>query len=75
MDFGQAVLLSASLSFIGLGARPPTPEWGSMISEGATFFYYWWIALGPGLSILMVVLGFNFIGDGLRDFLDPRTTD
>jgi peptide/nickel transport system permease protein len=75
MDFGQAVLLSASLSFIGLGAVPPTPEWGSMISEGATFFYYWWIALGPGLSIFMVVLGFNFIGDGLRDFLDPRTTD
>jgi peptide/nickel transport system permease protein len=75
MDFGQAVLLAASLSFIGLGAKPPTPEWGAMISEGATFFYYWWIALGPGLSILMVVLGFNFIGDGLRDFLDPRTSD
>ena len=75
MDFGQAVLLAASLSFIGLGAKPPTPEWGAMISEGATFFYYWWIALGPGLSILMIVLGFNFIGDGLRDFLDPRTSD
>jgi len=75
MDFGQAVLLLASLSFIGLGSKPPTPEWGAMISEGAKFFYYWWIALGPGLSILMVVLGFNFIGDGLRDFLDPRTSD
>ena len=75
MDFGQVVLLSASLSFIGLGAKPPTPEWGAMISEGATFFYYWWIAFGPGVSILMVVLGFNFLGDGLRDFLDPRTTD
>ena len=46
MDFGQVVLLAASLSFIGLGARPPTPEWGSMISEGATSFYSWWIASG-----------------------------
>lgn len=75
MDFGQAVLLLASLSFIGLGATPPTPEWGAMISEGAKFFYYWWIALGPGVSILLVVLGFNFIGDGLRDYFDPRTSD
>ena len=73
MDFGGVVLLAASLSFIGLGARPPTPEWGAMISEGASSFYSWWIALGPGLAILTVVLGFNFIGDGIRDFLDPRT--
>jgi peptide/nickel transport system permease protein len=73
MDFGQVVLLAASLSFIGLGASPPTPEWGQMISEGANRFYEWWIALGPGLSILSVVLAFNFLGDGIRDFLDPRS--
>jgi peptide/nickel transport system permease protein len=73
MDFGQVVLLAASLSFIGLGALPPTPEWGSMISDGAVHFYQWWIAFGPGLAILTVVLGFNFLGDGLRDYLDPRT--
>lgn len=72
MDFGQVVLLTASLSFIGLGARPPTPEWGAMISEGAVDFYYWWIAAGPGLAILSVVLATNFIGDGLRDLLDPK---
>jgi peptide/nickel transport system permease protein len=73
MDFGQVVLLIASLSFIGLGASPPTPEWGQMISEGAQKFYQWWIAFGPGMAILSVVLGFNFLGDGLRDYLDPRT--
>lgn len=72
MDFGQVVLLAASLSFIGLGAKPPMPEWGSMISEGASNFYSWWIAFGPGIAILTVVLGFNFIGDGIRDYLDPR---
>ncbi|GMG85075.1 ABC transporter permease [Paralimibaculum aggregatum] len=73
MDFGQVVLLAASLSFIGLGATPPTPEWGAMISDGAKYFYHWWIAFGPGMAILIVVLGFNFAGDGLRDLLDPRT--
>ncbi|MDI6029027.1 ABC transporter permease [Corticibacterium sp. UT-5YL-CI-8] len=72
MDIGQVVLLAASLSFIGLGASPPTPEWGQMISEGANRFYNWWIAMGPGLAILTIVLGFNFIGDGVRDWLDPR---
>ena len=73
MDFGQVVLLAASLSFIGLGATPPTPEWGSMVADGAIHFYQWWIAFGPGFAILTVVLGFNFLGDGLRDMLDPRT--
>jgi peptide/nickel transport system permease protein len=73
MDFGQVVLLAASLSFIGLGALPPAPEWGAMISDGAVHFYHWWIALGPGVAILTIVLGFNFLGDGLRDILDPRT--
>lgn len=72
MDFGQVVLLTASLSFIGLGARPPSPEWGAMITEGAVNYYQWWIAVAPGLAILSVVLGFNFVGDGVRDALDPR---
>jgi len=75
MDLGQVVLLAASLSFIGLGAKPPTPEWGSMISDGATHFYQWWIAFGPGVAILTIVLGFNFIGDGLRDIWDPKSND
>jgi peptide/nickel transport system permease protein len=74
MDIGQVILLAASLSFIGLGARPPTPEWGAMIADGATYFYSWWIAFGPGMAILTVVLGFNFIGDGLRDYFDPRSS-
>ena len=73
MDFGQVVLLAASLSFIGLGATPPVPEWGAMIADGAKFFYHWWIAFGPGMAIFTVVLGFNFLGDGLRDLLDPQS--
>ncbi|WP_142781839.1 ABC transporter permease [Agrobacterium sp. T29] len=73
MDLGQVILLAASLSFIGLGATPPTPEWGSMISDGASQFYSWWVALGPGLAILTIVLGFNFIGDGLHDYFDPKS--
>lgn len=72
MDFGQVVLLAASLSFIGLGATPPTPEWGSMISEGAAKFFNWWIAFGPGMAILTVVLACSFVGDGLRDLFDTR---
>jgi peptide/nickel transport system permease protein len=72
MDFGQVVLLAASLSFIGLGAAPPAPEWGAMVSDGAVNFYYWWIAAAPGLAILSVVLALNFIGDRVRDILDPR---
>jgi len=74
MDFGQVVLLTASLSFIGLGARPPSPEWGAMITEGATNFYDWWIATAPGIAILMVVLAFNFVGDALRDSFDVKET-
>ena len=73
MDFGQVVLLASSLSFIGLGATPPTPEWGAMISEGSSRFYSWWIAFGPGAAILSVVLAFSFVGDGLRDLLDPKS--
>jgi peptide/nickel transport system permease protein len=72
MDFGQVVLLTATLSFIGLGARPPSPEWGAMIFEGATNFYQWWIAAAAGIAIVTVVLGFNFFGDALRDAYDVR---
>lgn len=73
MDLGQVILLAASLSFIGLGATPPTPEWGAMISDGASQFYSWWVAFAPGAAILTIVLGFNFIGDGLHDYFDPRS--
>jgi peptide/nickel transport system permease protein len=73
MDFGQVVLLTASLSFIGLGSSPPIPEWGAMISEGSVNFYSWWIAAAPGLAILSVVIALNFIGDRVRDILDPRS--
>ena len=72
MDVGQVILLASGLSFIGLGAQPPTPEWGQMIAEGASSFYSWWIAMGPGLAIFLISLSFNFLGDGVRDFVDPR---
>ena len=70
---GRWCILTASLSFLGLGAPPPSPEWGAMITEGATNFYQWWIAAGPGMAILTVVLAVNFLGDGLRDHFDVRT--
>lgn len=73
LDVGNAVLFLSALSFLGLGAQPPTAEWGAMVSEGALQFSYWWIGLFPGLAILTVVLAFNFVGDALRDMLDPRT--
>ncbi len=72
LDAGGAILTVAALSFIGLGAVPPTPEWGAMISLGRFRFYNWWLTTFPGLAVLTVVLGFNFLGDGLRDALDPR---
>jgi peptide/nickel transport system permease protein len=73
VDLGQVILLLAGLSFIGLGARPPTPEWGQMIAEGASNFYNWWVAAAPGLAIFSLSLSFSFVGDGIRDLLDPRT--
>lgn len=73
LDIGNAVLLLSGLSFLGLGAQPPTAEWGAMVAEGAQNFSDWWIGMFPGLAILTVVLAFNFIGDTLRDMLDPRT--
>jgi len=73
MDFGSVVLACASLSFIGLGAQPPTPEWGLMISTSRTFFLtHWWIVTFPGIAIFIAVLSFNLVGDGLREILDPR---
>ncbi|MEA3356506.1 MAG: nickel transporter permease, partial [Candidatus Bipolaricaulota bacterium] len=73
MDFGSIILTSAALSFLGLGAQPPTPEWGLMVSTGRTFFLtHWWIVTFPGLAIFMTVLSFNLVGDGLREILDPK---
>ena len=74
LDVGAAIVLTAGLSFIGLGAVPPTPEWGAMIKQGADKgLQYWWYAAAPGLAIMSVVMGLNFFGDGLRDALDPRS--
>jgi peptide/nickel transport system permease protein len=69
---GWAIVQTAGLSFLGLGAQPPTPEWGSMLSGGRSFMLSaWWIATFPGLAIVITVIGFNLLGDGLRDALDP----
>jgi peptide/nickel transport system permease protein len=72
LDIGNAILLFAGLSFLGLGPEPSSPEWGRMISIGINFFDQWWMWLFPGLAIASLVMAFNFIGDGLRDMLDPR---
>jgi peptide/nickel transport system permease protein len=72
-NMGEAILIAAGLSFIGFGAQPPTPEWGVMISEGRDYITtQWWVPTFPGLAILLAVAGFNLVGDGLRDLLDPR---
>jgi peptide/nickel transport system permease protein len=74
LDVGYAILLASSLSFIGLGAQPPLPEWGRMVADGRQYLLsYWWVPLFPGLAIFVTVLGFNLIGDVIRDFADPRT--
>lgn len=72
LDLGNAILLFAGLSFLGLGAEPSTPEWGRMVSDGIAFFDQWWMSAFPGLAIFTIVMAFNFVGDGLRDALDPR---
>jgi peptide/nickel transport system permease protein len=72
LDLGNAILVFAGLSFLGLGVVPPTPEWGAMVSEGRELVQQWWVATFPGLAILSVVMGFNFVGDGVRDWLDPH---
>jgi peptide/nickel transport system permease protein len=74
MDMGMAILAAASLGFIGLGAQPPFPEWGAMISIARNYLpVWWWYSAFPGLAIYLTVLGFNLMGDGLRDVLDPKT--
>src|SRR4051795_5157578 len=73
LDVGNAIITFAGLSFLGLGVVPPTPEWGSMVAEGRELVSQWWVATFPGIAILTVVLGFNFLGDGIRDWLDPKS--
>jgi peptide/nickel transport system permease protein len=74
LTLGYAILNAASLSFIGLGVRPPTPEWGIMVAEGAGSIISgeWWAALFPGLAVMLAVFCFSLLGDGLRDIIDPR---
>ncbi|MEW6258162.1 MAG: ABC transporter permease [Pseudomonadota bacterium] len=74
LTMGYAILNAAGLSFIGLGVRPPTAEWGIMVAEGATYIISgeWWIALFPGLALMFAVFCFNLLGDGLRDIVDPQ---
>jgi peptide/nickel transport system permease protein len=74
LDVGNAMITFAGLSFLGLGVVPPTPEWGAMVSEGQVLIEQWWVSTFPGLAIFTVVVGFNFLGDALRDWLDPRGT-
>jgi peptide/nickel transport system permease protein len=74
LDVGNAMITFAGLSFLGLGVVPPTPEWGAMVSEGQVLIDQWWVSTFPGLAIFTVVVGFNFLGDALRDWLDPRGT-
>lgn len=74
LTMGYAILNAAGLSFIGLGVRPPTPEWGIMVAEGAAFMVSgeWWIAFFPGAALMLAVFCFNLLGDGLRDIIDPQ---
>lgn len=74
LDVGNAVLLLAGLSFLGLGAQPPAPEWGAMVSVGTDYFDSWWIGVFPGLAIFTVVIAFNFLGDSVRDAIDRTST-
>ena len=73
LDMAGIILTAAGLGFLGLGAQPPLPEWGAMISKGRNFILdQWWVATMPGLAIFIVSLGFNLLGDGLRDVFDPK---
>jgi len=73
LRMGTIILTAASLGFLGLGVQPPTPEWGAMVSDGRNYLIdQWWISTFPGIFIAFVVLGFNLLGDGIRDMLDPR---
>jgi peptide/nickel transport system permease protein len=76
LGFAGAVLTGAALSFIGMGAQPPSPEWGAMLSSGRSYLRHeWWIATFPGIALAVTAFGFNLLGDGLRDALDPRSLD
>lgn len=76
LDMAGIILTAAGLGFLGLGAQPPLPEWGAMISSGRQFLLdQWWVATVPGIAIFIVSLGFNLLGDGLRDVLDPKSSD
>jgi peptide/nickel transport system permease protein len=72
LDLGNAILTFSGLSFLGLGSPPPAPEWGAMVAAGTQTFDQWWVSAFPGAAILSLVMAFNFIGDGVRDALDPR---
>ncbi len=73
LDMGAIILITAGLGFLGLGAQPPSPEWGLMVSDGRNYLVdHWWVSTLPGTAILIVVLGFNLVGDGIRDILDPH---
>ena len=73
LGLGNVLLIAATLSFLGLGAQPPTPEWGAMLSQGREFIFgYWWVATFPGVAILLAAVGANLLGEGMRDLLDPR---
>ena len=72
LDIGNAIVTFSGLSFLGLGTQPPTPEWGSMVSDGVNNMNYWWISTFPGVAIFSMSIGANFVGDGLRDYLDPK---
>ena len=71
-DLGNQILMFSTLSFLGLGSAPPTPEWGMMVSDGVDYFNKFWVAGFPGLAIFTMAIGANFIGDGMRDLLDPK---
>jgi len=72
LDIGNAILIFASLSFLGLGPEPSAAEWGRMVADGIDYFDQWWLSAFPGIAIFTVILSFNLVGDGLRDLLDPR---
>jgi peptide/nickel transport system permease protein len=73
LDMAGIIITAAGLGFLGLGAQPPTPEWGTMLADALQFVQSaWWVVTFPGIAILLTVLGFNLVGDGLRDALDPR---
>jgi peptide/nickel transport system permease protein len=72
MDFGNAIIITAALSFLGVGAVPPTPEWGAMVAEGRELMQAWWISTFSGVAIFSVAMACNFVGDGLRDAIDPH---